>query len=372
MGVGVAAHVDEQTGVVDDRARLLVGAHALGQPQGDQALAKHVLHRLAEAEIDAERERGDELGQADIRDIRIRSHAGVAVRLAAPAVKGARSDYHRHMTTEIPGLIDPIAELAASGSPTVSVVATRDDRWDARSYLVSSGADAVLIDGNGNLAPLVAQARAQGLELHAALLTHTHEDHVAGIAELRASGLPVLAHADAPGGFHDRDLHVGGVVKFGRARDRADPPARPRRRAVRLPDGRRRRHRRLHLPAHRRRALGAERDLVRRAHERDRRPHPTLARDTVILPGHGPATTVSDELAANPFIRLFRGDDEPPPPRDCRVGGPFGLWEAELVLLAVDYDGGRKALVRFPTIGRSIVPGSQLYTADGQPWPVNA
>jgi hypothetical protein len=93
--------------------------------------------------------------------------------------------------------------------------------------------------------------------------------------------------------------------------------------------------------------------------------------DTVILPGHGPATTVADELAANPFMRLFRGVDEPPPARACRVGGPFGLWEAELVLLAVDYDGGRKALVRFPTIGRSIVPGSQLYTTDGRPWPVD-
>ena len=53
------------------------------------------------------------------------------------------------------------------------------------------------------------------------------------------------------------------------------------------------------------------------------------------------------------------------------IARTFGLWEAELVLLAVDYDGGRKALVRFPTIGRSIVPGSQLYTADGQPWPVD-
>jgi glyoxylase-like metal-dependent hydrolase (beta-lactamase superfamily II) len=276
------------------------------------------------------------------------------------------------MTTEISGLIDPIAELAASGSPSVSVVATRDDRWDARSYLVSSGVDAVLIDGNGNLEPLVAHAGAQGLELHAALLTHTHEDHVAGIAELRASGLPVLAHADAPGGFHDRDLHVGGVVKFGEL--------------VIEP---------IHLPGHdaaqfayRTGGVVVTGDSIYR-HTVAGHSEPsetsfaehmsgidgrilTLARDTVILPGHGPATTVSDELAANPFIRLFRGDDEPPPPRDCRVGGPFGLWEAELVLLAVDYDGGRKALVRFPTIGRSIVPGSQLYTADGQPWPMDA
>ena len=62
--------------------------------------------------------------------------------------------------------------------------------WDARSYLVTAGSDAVLIDGNGNLAPLVAHARATGSVIHAVLLTHTHEDHVAGVAELSASGMP--------------------------------------------------------------------------------------------------------------------------------------------------------------------------------------
>ena len=59
-----------------------------------------------------------------------------------------------------------------------------------------------------------------------------------------------------------------------------------------------------------------------------------LPPETVILPGHGPATTVADELAANPFMRLFSGADAPPAPRACRVGGPFGLWEAELLLIA--------------------------------------
>ena len=279
------------------------------------------------------------------------------------------SDYDRVMSSEISGLISPIRELGSAGSPRVSVVATRDDRWDARSYLVSSGSDAVLIDGNGNLEPLVALAREQGLDLHAALLTHTHEDHVAGIAELRAGGLVVMAHAAAPGGFHDRDLHAGDVVRFGELE--IEPIPLPGHDAAQF--------------AYRTGGVVTTGDSIYR-HTVAGHSEPSevsfaehmsgintrilgLAGDTVILPGHGPATTVADELAANPFIRIFRGDDSPRAPRACRVGGPFGLWEAELVLLAVDYDGGRKALVRFPTIGRSIVPGSQLYTADGQPWP---
>ena len=63
VGVGVAADVDEQRRVVDDRPRLLVEPEPLGEPQRDQALPQDVLHRLPETEVDAERERGDQLGQ---------------------------------------------------------------------------------------------------------------------------------------------------------------------------------------------------------------------------------------------------------------------------------------------------------------------
>src|SRR5260370_188554 len=50
--VGVTPDVDEQRGVVDDRALFFVEADTLGEPQGDQALSQHVLHRLAETEVD--------------------------------------------------------------------------------------------------------------------------------------------------------------------------------------------------------------------------------------------------------------------------------------------------------------------------------
>ena len=69
VGIRMAADVNEQRRVVDVRALLLVEPEALGQPQGDQALAEDVLHRLSEAEVDAERERGDELRQADLHAI---------------------------------------------------------------------------------------------------------------------------------------------------------------------------------------------------------------------------------------------------------------------------------------------------------------
>ena len=40
----------------------------LGDAKRDPALAQHVLHRLAETEVDAERQRGEELGQPNSID----------------------------------------------------------------------------------------------------------------------------------------------------------------------------------------------------------------------------------------------------------------------------------------------------------------
>ena len=80
--VGMTADVDEQGGVVDDRPLLLVEPDALGEPQRDEALAQHVLHRLAETEVDAERERRDELRQPNVRTI---SLAGQRPRLPGVA-----------------------------------------------------------------------------------------------------------------------------------------------------------------------------------------------------------------------------------------------------------------------------------------------
>ena len=271
------------------------------------------------------------------------------------------------MPTATAELLHPLAD-AGAGAPGVAVVATRDAVWDARSYLVSAGSDAVLIDGNGNLGPLIEHARATGLEVHAALLTHTHEDHVAGIAELRASGLPVLAHADAPGGFHDRSVGRDERIRFGDLE--LETIALPGHDAAQL--------------AYRAGGVVATGDSIYRrtvaghsepseaSFARHMRAivHGVLALPaaTAILPGPGPATTVGAELEANPFVRAFAEPAALPAPRACRVGGPFGLWEAELLLLARDYDGGLKALVRFPSIGRTIVPGSQLYTAAGERW----
>jgi len=81
----------------------------------------------------------------------------------------------------------------------------------------------------------------------------------------------------------------------------------------------------------------------------------TLPPETKIYPGHGDTTTVRQELERNPFVRLWRGQEEPGT-RPGRVDGK----RVTIEVWAKDYDGGHKAQVRFLDGKVSIVPGSKV------------
>lgn len=80
-----------------------------------------------------------------------------------------------------------------------------------------------------------------------------------------------------------------------------------------------------------------------------------LPPDTTIYPGHTDATTVAREWEHNAFIRVWRGLDEEGDQACTALGEP-----ARLVLLGEDYDGGKKAWVRWPDGQDDIVPGSRV------------
>ena len=82
--VGVAADVHEQGGVVDGAAFAIVEADSIGDAQGDDALAEDVLHRLPEAEVDAQRQRRDELGEPHVQTISVGQAAILRPRPAHP------------------------------------------------------------------------------------------------------------------------------------------------------------------------------------------------------------------------------------------------------------------------------------------------
>ena len=80
-----------------------------------------------------------------------------------------------------------------------------------------------------------------------------------------------------------------------------------------------------------------------------------LPGETVVYPGHTEATTVAREWERNPFIRVWRGLDPEGTDPCMALGEP-----ATLVLLADDYDGGKKAWVRWADGRDDIVPGSRV------------
>jgi hydroxyacylglutathione hydrolase len=80
-----------------------------------------------------------------------------------------------------------------------------------------------------------------------------------------------------------------------------------------------------------------------------------LPAETIVYPGHTDATTVGREWEQNAFIRIWRGLDPEGTELCTALGGP-----ATLILLGEDYDGGKKAWVRWPDGRDDIVPGSRV------------
>jgi hypothetical protein len=81
--VGVTPHVDQQGCVVNRDPVVLSHADLLGEPERDQALPEHVLHRLTEPEVDPERQRGHELREPDVPLVAVVNHE--------PSVRAATS-----------------------------------------------------------------------------------------------------------------------------------------------------------------------------------------------------------------------------------------------------------------------------------------
>lgn len=245
--------------------------------------------------------------------------------------------------------------------------------WLSNAYLAVDGigGTGVLIDSNGVTEPLAERAEREGTTITHILLTHHHWDHVYGLAELRErfGGIPVLAHPKTAelldDGLVTATIDHNDVIETGDLKIEA-----------------------IHTPGH------CADHLALRINDDDLltadalfkgtvggTANPTatglgdlkasimdrimeLPNDTRIHPGHCEPSTIIEEWESNPFVRYWRGLDEPtsepvtigPPDAD-----PDDRREAELLLWGPDYDGGNKALIRFADDGtETITGGSQV------------
>jgi glyoxylase-like metal-dependent hydrolase (beta-lactamase superfamily II) len=194
---------------------------------------------------------------------------------------------------------------------------TENPQWLSNAYLVAdqAGGTGVLIDGNDDLGPLLEQAERDGIEITHILVTHPHPDHVAGLAEAqrRLGGVPMVAHADAAA---ELDEEVAQTIADGETLSTGGLEIE----AISTPG-----HAAGHLaflvngsdvftadvlfkgtvggtmaPG----ASGFEdlRASVLRLLE--------LPPETVVHPGHREPTTIGEERQSNPFVRIWRGEEE--------------------------------------------------------------
>jgi glyoxylase-like metal-dependent hydrolase (beta-lactamase superfamily II) len=240
------------------------------------------------------------------------------------------------------------------------------DGWLSNTYLVADelGSEAVMIDAGGPVTPLLDVVGRMRLGLTHVLLTHHHHDHVAELDVVRER------HPEAEVLIHpaERELvpAATGTMEPGQTIHSGALAIEP-----------------LHTPGHTAGMLSlfvngtdvfTGDTLFRGSVGGVRAPGHTTYADlkssimetllalpeaTRIHPGHTDPTTVAEELAHNPFVRIWRGLD-PEGHEPCIAFGQ----PATLILLATDYDGGHKAWVRWPEGSDDIVPGSQVQRGD--------
>ncbi|HYV85694.1 MAG TPA: MBL fold metallo-hydrolase [Patescibacteria group bacterium] len=241
-------------------------------------------------------------------------------------------------------------------------------RWLSNTWLMagSDGGTGILVDAGGPAESVLDLVRRRRVRVTHILNTHHHHDHTCENAVLRrATGARLLAHRlEAP-------LIEGldAALEDGERIDAGDLDIRV-----------------LHIPGH---TAGQSAFLVSSTHDAGGPPvcftGDTLFRGsvgsttapghthfadlrrslvdrllalpdaTLVAPGHADTTTIGDERARNPFLRVLLGVDP-----EGRETARYDGREVRLVVWARDYDGGHKAWVRSPETGDDTVPGSRV------------
>jgi glyoxylase-like metal-dependent hydrolase (beta-lactamase superfamily II) len=235
-------------------------------------------------------------------------------------------------------------------------------QWLSNTYLVADAqaGSGFFVDAGGPVDPLVLKAKELGIDVSHVLLTHHHIDHVAELSKLRDAfpDAEVMIDRAERAGVPEATSECmrNETGKIGDFRVKAIPtPGHTSGMLALLVNeellftgdtlfkgsvgG-------LHASGHTTYA-DLKSSVLRLLTE--------LPPETTIYPGHTEPTTVAAEWDSNPFVRIWRGLDPEGSDRCMALGRP-----ATLILMARDYDGGKKAWVRWENGEEDIVPGSRV------------
>lgn len=177
------------------------------------------------------------------------------------------------------------------------------EEMTVNSFLLRSGREAVAIDTGANADALLAAVSSEGLQLTALLITHAHRDHIAALDAIRAALPDLKVYAPeregVPGAVCLRGgspLSLGGMQIEARETSGHSPGA-------------------LSYIIQNAEAplafvgdaifclsMGKAPSAYQQALTNNREQLLCLSPDTILCPGHGPMTTVANELERNPFF----------------------------------------------------------------------
>lgn len=167
------------------------------------------------------------------------------------------------------------------------------EEWTVNAWLIEGGGFRVLFDTGCGADDIIAALG--GVVPDAVFITHEHRDHVGGIAALESAGARVISETEAleKSRFDFGEISIRSVDLSGHMTPTAGY----------IIEGL---GKRLLVPGDAIFAGSIGRCRSTAAYETAfanlRRVLAEAGGDCVILPGHGPATTVAEELAANPFL----------------------------------------------------------------------
>ncbi|MFN2384498.1 MAG: MBL fold metallo-hydrolase [Gemmatimonadota bacterium] len=222
---------------------------------------------------------------------------------------------------------------------------------------VATGA-LLIVDPGARAEDLVSAAGRWGGDVQWLLVTHLHEDHWAAVETVqRATGGRIAAPAG--GAFRVDQVVAGGeTLAFGATEIQvyATPGHAPEHVSFRVGG-------QMFVGDFLFR-LGSGRTDGARASATDlfaavRDVFSGLPDDTVLWCGHGPPSTVGEELGDNPFWQFAVAEAA----GNALETGHYRGGVADVLAHADDYDGGTKALLRLADGSLVIVPGSQLTLA---------
>lgn len=218
------------------------------------------------------------------------------------------------------------------------------------------GGALAVIDPGDRADDLIEAAETWGGDVRWILVTHLHGDHCARVDEL-SKAFPDAQVAGPPGGTFrpHRPVSGGESLDFGALTIQvaATPGHSPESLSFEIGDQLFVGDFLFRLGSGRTDGAGASTEAL---FETVRGVFSAMPADVVLWCGHGPATTVGEERAGNPFWRIAL-EGEPEAPVD-KVG--YRGRTMPVLAWADDYDGGRKALLALADGSRVIVPGSQV------------